>query len=110
MFCKQLDSNDVLQEIVDIQVELTSKLAHGRVLDMPTEELGAAAYRNFDVEVYMPGRQEYGEVCSASNCTEYQSRRLGHQVWQRGFLHTVNGTAIAARVILAMLETHIVAS
>ena len=47
------------------------------VLNMPVEELGAAAYRKFDVEVYMPGREEYGEVCSASNCTDYQSRRLG---------------------------------
>ena len=108
-FCKQLDSNDVLQEIVDIQVELMSKLGlHGRVLDMPTEELGAAAYRKFDVEVYMPGRQEYGEVCSASNCTDYQSRRLGVRSGKEGFVHTVNGTAIAVpRVILAMLETHV---
>ena len=108
-FCKQRDSDDVLKEIVDIQVELMSQLGlHGRVLDMPTEELGAAAYRKFDVEVYMPGRQEYGEVCSASNCTDYQSRRLGVRSGKDGFVHTVNGTAIAVpRVILAMLETHV---
>ena len=108
-FCKQRDSDDVLKEIVDIQVELMSQLGlHGRVLDMPTEELGAAAYRKFDVEVYMPGRQEYGEVCSASNCTDYQSRRLGVRSGKDGFVHTVNGTAIAVpRVILAILETHV---
>ena len=43
---------------------------------MATEELGAAAYRKFDVEAWMPFKQDYGEVCSASNCTSYQARRL----------------------------------
>lgn len=47
-----------------------------RVLNMATEELGAAAFRKFDIEAWMPHRQDYGEVCSASNCTSYQSRRL----------------------------------
>ncbi len=47
-----------------------------RVLEMATAELGAPAYRKYDVEVWMPGRGEYGEVTSASNCTDYQSRRL----------------------------------
>ena len=80
----------MLQEIVDIQVELMSKLGlHGRVLDMPTEELGAAACRKFDVEVYMPAA-EYGEVCSALNCADYQSRRLGIRSGKEGFVHTVN--------------------
>jgi seryl-tRNA synthetase len=49
---------------------------HYRVLDMPTEELGAPAYRKYDIEAWMPGRGSYGEVSSASNCTDYQSRRL----------------------------------
>ena len=107
-FCNKYNSDEILDEIVDIQVELISKLGlHGRVLNMPTEELGAAAYRKFDVEVYMPGREEYGEVCSASNCTDYQSRRLGIRSGKDGFLHTVNGTAIAVpRIILSILETH----
>jgi len=43
---------------------------------MATEELGAAAYRKFDIEAWIPSRQAYGEVSSASNCTSYQSRRL----------------------------------
>ena len=38
-----------------------------RVLEMPTEELGNAAYRKYDIEVWLPSRQEYGEVCSVSN-------------------------------------------
>lgn len=49
---------------------------HFRVLDMPTEELGASAYRKYDVEAWMPGRGAFGEISSASNCTDYQARRL----------------------------------
>jgi seryl-tRNA synthetase len=43
---------------------------------MPTQDLGAPAYRKFDVEAWMPGLKRYGEISSASNCTDYQSRRL----------------------------------
>jgi seryl-tRNA synthetase len=81
-----------------------------RVLNMATEELGAAAYRKFDVEVWMPARQAYGEVSSASNCTSYQSRRLNigyleHS--EKRLAHTVNGTALAVpRIILSILETY----
>jgi seryl-tRNA synthetase len=43
---------------------------------MPTGDLGAPAYRKFDIEAWMPGLGRYGEISSASNCTDYQSRRL----------------------------------
>ena len=43
---------------------------------MPTGDLGAPAYRKLDIEAWMPGLQKYGEISSASNCTDYQSRRL----------------------------------
>ena len=46
------------------------------VQDMPTGDLGAPAYRKYDIEAWMPGIQRYGEISSASNCTDYQSRRL----------------------------------
>lgn len=71
------DSDALLLEMVDIQREILDELKLPyRVLNMATEELGAAAYRKFDTEVWMPSKQEFGEVCSASNCTSYQSRRL----------------------------------
>ena len=44
--------------------------------DMPSGDLGAPAYRKYDIEAWMPGAQRYGEISSASNCTDYQSRRL----------------------------------
>ena len=44
--------------------------------DMPTGDLGAPAYRKYDIEAWMPGLARFGEISSASNCTDYQSRRL----------------------------------
>ena len=43
---------------------------------MATGDLGAPAYRKLDIEAWMPGLDRYGEISSASNCTDYQSRRL----------------------------------
>ena len=78
--CTLEQADHELEQLVSIQCELLQSLGlHGRVLEMPTEELGASAHRKMDVEVWMPGRNEYGEVCSASDCTDYQSRRLDTQ-------------------------------
>jgi hypothetical protein len=52
------------------------KYFNASLLDMPTEELGAPATRKFDIETWMPGRRKWGELTSASNCTDYQARRL----------------------------------
>jgi seryl-tRNA synthetase len=86
-----------------------------RVIDTCTADLGGPAYRKFDLEAWMPGRGEggeYGEVTSASNCTDYQARRLGIRCRQPGkkgtqFVHTLNGTAVAvSRAIIAILENY----
>jgi seryl-tRNA synthetase len=113
--CTHNQADNELQNMIDIQCDLLNQLGlHGRVLQMPTEELGASAHRKLDVEVWMPGRNEYGEVCSASDCTDYQSRRLNTQYIDRSekskkkqFVSTLNATAMAIpRVMLAILETH----
>ncbi|KAF5388609.1 hypothetical protein D9757_004607 [Collybiopsis confluens] len=81
-----------------------------RVLDMPTEVLGASAYRKYDIEAWMPGRGSWGEVASLSNCTDYQARRLHiryqeEQDHQNVCAHTLNGTAAAIpRLIVALIE------
>ena len=70
-------SDEMLADMVGVQVEISEALGFSyRLLNMATEELGAAAFRKFDIEVWMPSKQSYGEICSASNCTSYQSRRL----------------------------------
>lgn len=83
------------------------------VVDTCTGDLGAPAYRKWDLEAWMPGRNggEYGEVTSTSNCTDYQARRLNIKYkdddGKNKYVHTLNGTAIAVgRAMLAILENY----
>ncbi len=86
-----------------------------RVIDTATGDLGGPAYRKYDLEAWMPGRGdggEFGEVTSASNCTDYQARRLNiryKRAGERGtrFVHTLNGTAVAiSRALIAIFENY----
>lgn len=82
-----------------------------RVLDMCTGDLGAIAAKKYDVEAWMPGRNDYGEVTSTSNCTDYQARNLKIRVRRKDgkveYLHMLNGTAIAvSRTLIAILENY----
>ncbi len=79
-----------------------------RVVEMCTGDLGAMAARKFDIEAWMPGRDDYGEVTSTSNCTDYQARNLNIKYRQgatSGYVHMLNGTAVAiSRTLVAILE------
>ncbi|KAK5715956.1 Serine--tRNA ligase, mitochondrial [Elasticomyces elasticus] len=115
-------AEEVFEEMIAIQTEILTELGlHARVLEMPTTDLGASAQRKVDIEVYFPSRTaidgRYGEVTSASMCTDYQARRLNTRVkFESGgprnegrggsvFAHTVNGTAMAVpRILAALLE------
>lgn len=82
-----------------------------RVLEMCSGDLGGQAARKFDVEAWMPGRNDYGEVTSTSNCTDYQARRLRVKVKREDgtteYAHMLNGTAVAtSRAIIAILENN----
>lgn len=84
-----------------------------RVVDTCTGDLGAPAYRKWDLEAWMPGRNggEYGEVTSTSNCTDYQARRLNvkfkDEDGKNKYVHMLNGTAIAVgRAMLAIIENY----
>ncbi len=86
-----------------------------RVVDIAVGDLGAPAYRKYDLEAWMPGRGAggaYGEVTSTSNCTDYQARRLRVRFRRRGgkrteHVHMLNATAVAnSRAIVALLENH----
>jgi len=104
-------SNALHMDIVRIEEEIFQALGVPyRLIDTATGDLGGPAYRKFDLEAWMPGRGEYGEVTSASNCTDYQARRLGircRSAEKKGtqFVHTLNGTAIScARALIAIIE------
>lgn len=125
-------ATEMFDELVDIQTEILSSLGLPcRVLEMPATDLGASAYRKIDIEAFFPGRCRpkgsqstaaagnspadfdyatgWGEVSSASICTDYQSRRLATRAKINGgpltFPWTLNGTALAVpRVLAAILE------
>lgn len=112
-------TEQVFDEILTIQQELYSSLGLTyRVLEIPSEDLGAPAYRKVDMEAWMPGRVtaespipgSWGEISSTSNCTDYQARRLGIKYRdgkEKHFAHTLNGTAAAIpRLLIAILEQH----
>lgn len=107
------ESDAMLDRLRGIECRLFDGLAIPyRVVDTATGDLGGPAYRKFDLEAWMPGRGEFGEVTSTSNCTDYQARRLNIRYRVKGekgtrFVHTLNGTAIAvSRALIALLENH----
>ena len=113
IYCLPEDSEKIHQELKDLEVELFTSLGIPfRVVDTCTGDLGAPAYRKYDLEAWMPGRGDngdWGEITSTSNCTDYQSRRLGvryrNEEGRTEFVHMLNGTAIAiSRAIIAVLE------
>ena len=102
-------------EMVEIEEQIFQGLGLPyRVVDICTGDLGGAAYRKYDLEAWMPGRNDYGEVTSTSNTTDYQARRLAiryRRASQEGgrpqLLHTLNGTALAiSRALIALLEVY----
>ncbi|WP_319561721.1 serine--tRNA ligase [Marispirochaeta sp.] len=112
VYCRPDQSEQIHQELLAIEEEIFQGLeVPFRVVDTCTGDLGSPAYRKYDLEAWMPGRGEsgdWGEVTSTSNCTDYQSRRLGVRFREDGknnYVHMLNGTAVAvSRAIIAILE------
>jgi len=112
VYCLPEESGKFHDELRAIEEEIFSGLnIPFRVVDTCTGDLGAPAYRKWDLEAWMPGRNggEWGEVTSTSNCTDYQARRLNIRFkdddGKNKFVHMLNGTAIAvSRAIIAVLE------
>lgn len=109
--CLPSQSDELLEEFREIQVQLFKGLGLCfKVYDMPVHDLGLPAYRKYDIEAWMPSRNDFGEISSTSNCTDYQSKRL-NIYYQDGptkrHAHTVNGTACAIpRMIISILEQY----
>lgn len=106
------ESDKIHEKLREIEEEIFSTLGIPfRVVDTCTGDLGAPAYRKWDIEAWMPGRGEWGEVTSTSNCTDYQARRLGIRYrdadGKNKFVHTLNGTALAVgRAMIAIIENN----
>jgi seryl-tRNA synthetase len=114
VYCLPEQSDEIHEHLRRIEEEIFIGLGLPfRVVDTCTGDLGAPAYRKWDLEAWMPGRNggEYGEVTSTSNCTDYQSRRLNVRYkdddGKNKYVHMLNGTAIAVgRAMLAIMENY----
>lgn len=112
IYCRPEDSPKMHQHILEMEEKIYQTLGLPyRVLEMCTGDLGAMAARKFDIEAWMPSRNEYGEVTSTSNCTDFQARNLNIRYktadGRSEYLHMLNGTAIAtSRTPLAILENY----
>ena len=104
-------SYDELELLVRDAEDVCEKLGiPHRVLELCSGYLGFAASKSYDVEMWGPGTEEWLEVSSCSNCTDFQSRRasIRYRPVKGGrprFLHTLNGSGLAIpRVLIAIME------
>jgi seryl-tRNA synthetase len=83
-----------------------------RVVVLSTGDMGFAAAKTYDIEVWLPGQKTYREISSCSNCTDFQARRAGLRYRPEAgakprFLHTLNGSGLAVgRTLIAVLENY----
>ena len=83
-----------------------------RVVVLSTGDMGFAARKTYDIEVWLPGQDTYREISSCSNCGDFQARRMNaryrpQDAKQPRFVHTLNGSGIAVgRALIAVLENY----
>lgn len=112
VFCKPEDSEEWHQKLIVIEEELCQLLEIPyRLVRIAAGDLGAPAYKKFDVEYWSPVDKTYRELMSCSNVTDYQARRLNIRCRGEGgrirLVHTLNGTAAAmSRIPIALIENH----
>lgn len=112
VFCTPEESDKWHEKLVKLEEKIFAGLnIPYRVMDICTGDMGAVAYRKYDLEAWMPGRDGYGEVTSTSNCTDYQARNLGIKYRKADgsteYLHMLNGTGVAvSRALIAILENN----
>jgi seryl-tRNA synthetase len=108
VFCHPDASADEHERLLAIEEELVQELEIPyRVVNIAAGDLGAGASKKYDIEAWFPGQQRYREITSTSNTTDFQSRRLDVRYRsERGpeHVHTLNGTAVTARAMIAILE------
>ena len=108
VFCLPEHSREEHDRLLAIEEELVDELGIPyRVVNIAAGDLGASAVKKYDIEAWFPTQQRYREITSTSNTTDFQSRRL--EIRYRGesgldYVHTLNGTAVTARAMLAILE------
>jgi seryl-tRNA synthetase len=100
-----------LERMTSCAEEVLKRLGlHYRVVVLSTGDMGFAARKTFDIEVWLPGQEAYREISSCSNCWDFQARRMKARFKPAGgkgtrFVHTLNGSGLAVgRTLIALLE------
>ncbi len=108
VFCRPEESPAEHELLLSLEEEIVQALGIPyRVVNVAAGDLGAAATKKYDIEAWFPGQGRYREITSTSNTTDFQARRLDVRMrGERGLepVHTLNGTAVTARHMLAILE------
>ena len=102
-------SGEEHDRLLGIEEELVQELELPyRVVNVAAGDLGASATKKYDIEAWFPSQERYREITSASNTTDYQARRLEirHRLDDKQLetVHTLNGTAVTGRAMLAIME------
>jgi seryl-tRNA synthetase len=108
VYCAPEASREEHERLLGIEEGLVQELGLPyRVINVAAGDLGPPAVKKYDIEAWFPGQERYREITSTSNTTDFQSRRLEIRFRRDGKLehvHTLNGTAITARALIAILE------
>ena len=108
VFCLPEESTDQHEFLLSVEEELVKELeVPYRIVNVAAGDLGAGATKKYDIEAWFPSQERYREITSSSNTTDFQARRLGVRYRTESGLepvHTLNGTAVTARVLLAIME------
>jgi seryl-tRNA synthetase len=106
-------SKDEHERMLSAAEEVLKRLGlHFRVMTLSTGDMGFAAQKTYDIEVWLPGQNAYREISSCSNCGEFQARRMEAR-WRNkdgkvaGPVHTLNGSGVAVgRALIAVMENY----
>jgi len=104
-------SKDEHERMLACAEEVLKKLElHYRVVTLCTGDMGFAAQKTYDIEVWLPGQNAYREISSCSNCGEFQARRMNARYRTKDgvkHVHTLNGSGVAVgRALIAVMETY----
>lgn len=112
-FTKPQDSYDELERMVACGEDILKQLGlHYRTMLLAAQDASFQSAKTYDIEVWMPGQGSYYEVSSASNCTDFQSRRAkiryrGQVGGKTEYVHTLNASSLALpRLMVALMETY----
>ncbi|MDX6517945.1 MAG: seryl-tRNA synthetase [Gaiellaceae bacterium] len=108
-FVRPEESWDEHERMLAVEEQIVQELGLPyRVVNVAAGDLGDPAAKKYDIEAWFPSQDRYREITSCSNTTDFQARRLGIRYRKENggleYVHTLNGTAVTDRAVLAILE------